>query len=143
MVRAVFGRRSHPLAPHPVGIRSKPVFVRSRIRIRCNGWRTNDLLKIFVRSPSGGSGCMKCCDLTIGLVKSAPLTSTSPSSAKYGLLWADPEDIDEGLGRKGGWRKEDVSRRFFTWGTGSAVRLRWTIFPAPSGKGVEVARNPA
>lgn len=88
---------------------------RSRIRVRCNGWRTNDILKIFVRPPSGGGGCMKCCDLTIGVVQGAPLPSTSPSSfstpsARYGLLWADPEDVDGVFESKGGWREGDVSR---------------------------------
>lgn len=77
----------------------------STIRLRCNGWRKHDLLKIFVRSPDGGAGPVKCCDLTIGLVKGEPSLTT------HGLLWADPEDVDGAVDWEGRWADQDVSRR--------------------------------
>lgn len=78
---------------------------RSRIRLRCNGWTKGDVLKIFVRP--GGGGRVSCCDLAIGLAGKARLSEGSPP---YGLLWADPARVDEGLEGAGSWREEDVSR---------------------------------
>ena len=77
----------------------------SRVRVRCNGWKKGDVLKIFVR-PRGG-GRVSCCDLAVGLAGKVP-PSAAPLS--YGLLWADPACVDEGFEGTVSWPDEDVSR---------------------------------
>lgn len=75
-----------------------------------NGWKEDDVLKIFVRGQNRERRS-SCCDLTVRKLREDMVLSET----SYDLLWAD---VDESSGMDSfcsGWLREDVRRyRFFS-----------------------------